>query len=352
MTANQKIRIGFIGAGSICRQRHLPGLAPLADVEIVAVANRTVQSGRKVAAEFNIAHVVDDWRRLLARSDVDAVFIGAQPYMHKEMSMAALEAGKHCFCQARMAMDLAEAEAMAACARRHPNLVNMLCPPPMRMPFEPFIRDLLTRDQLGPITAVQLISVNGSNLDRHTIHWRERVEVSGKQVLAMGIFAEVLNAWVGRYESLTAQTATPIATKKDESGAALAIGIPQVVTIAGRLENGALATEIHSGVATDKTTPLSQLTIWGLKGTLRYEFGDQILLAASGEPLRPVAVPSTLQRGWQVEADFVAAVRLARQGKPPEQRRVSPDFEEGLAYMRKVEAVHVSAVAGHAVPVG
>ena len=349
MTDPDAIRIGFIGAGEICRSRHLPGLAGIPGVEVVAVANRSRASGRKVAAEFGIPHVVDHWQDLVRRDDLDAVFIGTWPNMHCEMAVAVLAAEKHCFCQARMAMDVAQARTMLAAAQAHDHLVNMICPPPTRMPFEPFVRDVLAKGTLGRITAVELVSVGGANLDRDSVHWRERAALSGAQVLAVGIFAETLHAWVGPYAELSAQLATPIATKRDDCGAQVTIDIPQVVTISGRLENGALAVEYHSGVATDRTTAKSQLTIWGLAGTLRYQFGDAIEMAAAGEELKPADVPAELQRPWQVEADFIAAVGAARRGTPAAGRPVSPDFAEGLRYMQKVQAVHASAATGRAV---
>jgi hypothetical protein len=50
--------------------------------------------------------------------------------MHSAVTISALEAGKHVFCQARMSMDLAEADEMVAASKRYPELVTMLCPPP------------------------------------------------------------------------------------------------------------------------------------------------------------------------------------------------------------------------------
>ncbi len=341
MSEQNQLRIGFIGAGAICRSRHLPGLAQLDGVEVVAVANRTRESGQNIAADFGIPDVLDSWQDLLARDDIDAVFIGTWPYMHRELSVAVLESGKHCFCQARMTMNLAEAKAMLDCATAHRDLVNMICPPPTRMPFEPFIKDVLAKGQLGQLTAVQLISVGSGNRDLESVHWRERAELSGKQVLAMGIYAETMHAILGPYVSLTAQTSIPLVEK-----AGVKIDVPQVVTLSGQLENGALCTEIHHGLAADKSTLKDQLTIWGMDGTLHYEFGDTIQMAAAGEPLQPVDVPADLQRGWCVEEDFVNAVRAARVGGA---WHVSPDFAEGLLYMRKVEAVHESASTGRAV---
>ena len=345
MTA-RTIRIGFIGAGSIFRTRHLPALSATPGVKFVAVANRTRESGKEIANEFGIADVMTDWRALLARKDIDAVMIGTWPYMHREMSVAALDAGKHVFCQARMAMELWDAREMLAAARAHPEFVNMVCPPPTRMPFEPFIRDVLAKNKLGTITLVELHSRSGANLNPNAVHWRERRELSGKQVMAMGIFAETLNAILGPYESLSAQTGVFIGEKKDAEGKAVAIRVPQVVTITGRLASGALAIEHHLGLAADKTTPGDQLTIYGTRGTLRYRFGDTVELAAAGEELRPVDVPASLRLEWWTESQFIDAVRNAMAGK---KWKVSPDFEEAILYMKKVEAIHLSAATGRVV---
>src|SRR5690349_17580563 len=101
MSQTNAVRIGFIGAGAIARSRHVPGLRAIPGVEFVAVAIRSRASSEAAAREFGIAHAAGDWREVLRRDDVDAVFIGTWPYTHREMSVAALEAGKHVFCQAR-----------------------------------------------------------------------------------------------------------------------------------------------------------------------------------------------------------------------------------------------------------
>ena len=246
-----------------------------------------------------------------------------------------------------MAMNLDEGKQMLAAARAHPHLVNMICPCPW--PFEEQVRHMIHSGQLGRITSVELIAVGGGNLDLSTVHWRERTEYSGNQILAMGILAETLNAMVGPYEELSAQTATPIETKTDESGAPVRIGVPQEVTISGRLENGALALEHHSGVAVDSTSREMRLTIRGLEGTLRYDLGSRLEFGRPDQPLSPVEVPEERRTNWSVEADFIGAVRAARAGKPPAARPVRPDFTEGVLYMRKVEAVHRSASTGRAV---
>src|ERR1700682_263328 len=107
---NQKLRVGIVGAGGIVRQRHLPALKKHPDVEIVAVSNSTYESSENFCKEnCPEATPMRNWADLLALPDLDIVWIGTPPYMHSAITVSALEAGKHVFCQARMSMDLAEA---------------------------------------------------------------------------------------------------------------------------------------------------------------------------------------------------------------------------------------------------
>jgi predicted dehydrogenase len=349
VVGDDAIGIGFIGAGGIARRRHIPGLKAIPGVKLAAVCNRSEESSRRAADESGFQAVETDFRALIARDDVDAVFIGTWPNTHCEMSVAALKAGKHVFCQARMAADLDQAQQMLAAAQARPDLVNMLCPPPHRMPYEPFIRTMIRTGKLGELREVEVACLDASCDDPGTITWRERVEYSGKQVMQVGIWAEVLNAWVGEYDVLKAVTHTPVATKADVDGRPYTIRVPQVVLIEGRLANGAVINEQHSGVSQEP--PMNSVTIYGSAARLRVPVGGTLLYGKTGQPLNPAQVPAELTCSWQVEASFITAVRAARTGVPPQQRRVSPDFAEGVRYMKKVEAVHLSAQTGQAVKV-
>src|SRR5437879_12337378 len=116
---NHKLRIGIVGAGNIVRTRHLPALKKTPDVEIVAVSNSIYESSEKFCREYSLSAVpMRDWAELVASPDIDIVWIGTTPYMHSAVTISALEAGKHVFCQARMSMDKAEAEEMLAPSKR------------------------------------------------------------------------------------------------------------------------------------------------------------------------------------------------------------------------------------------
>ena len=64
-SARDKIRVGIIGAGGIVGSVHIPGLRKMPGVEIVAVANRSLESSRRAADEFGIPRAYADWEQLL-----------------------------------------------------------------------------------------------------------------------------------------------------------------------------------------------------------------------------------------------------------------------------------------------
>src|SRR5206468_659044 len=100
--AQNPLRVGLIGAGDNTRKRHIPGLRAIPDVEIVAVCNRRPSSTETVSREFGIPKSFARWQDLVAAPELDAVVIGTWPYLHCPIAVAALEAGKHVLCEARM----------------------------------------------------------------------------------------------------------------------------------------------------------------------------------------------------------------------------------------------------------
>src|SRR5438046_10107593 len=196
---NQKLRIGIVGAGNIVRTRHLPGLKKHPDVEIVAVSNSTYERSEKFCSEhLPDATPIRDWAELVALPDTDIVWIGTPPYMHSAVTISALEAGKHVFCQARMSMDLAEAEEMLAASKRYPELVTMLCPPPFGLRGDLMVKKILAENYIGGPHHVRLQSFHENSLDPDApAHWRQKIEISGLNTLTLGIYIEVLQRWLG-----------------------------------------------------------------------------------------------------------------------------------------------------------
>ena len=101
--SQQVIRVGIIGAGANVRSVQIPGFRQIPQCEVLAVANRSLESSQRVADEFNIPRAYATWQQLLDDPDIDAVLIGTWPYMHRQLTLASLDRGKHVLCQARMA---------------------------------------------------------------------------------------------------------------------------------------------------------------------------------------------------------------------------------------------------------
>ena len=90
----------------------------------MGVVNRTPESTALVAADFQIPRQFPNWQTLVADPAIDAVMIGTWPNLHAEVTCAALAAGKHVLCEARMARNLAEARLMQAAASANPDRVS------------------------------------------------------------------------------------------------------------------------------------------------------------------------------------------------------------------------------------
>src|SRR6184192_476730 len=269
---NHKLRIGMVGAGSIVRARHLPALQRHPEVEIVAVSNSSYDSAEKFCSE-NVpqATPMRNWADLLALHDLDIIWIGTPPYMHSAVTISALEAGKHVFCQARMSMDLAEAEEMLAASKRYPELVTMLCPPPMGMRADLLVKKLLAESYIGNPRHVRLQSFTSSYLNPDApAHWRQRIEISGLNVLTLGIYVEVLQRWLGDIAGVFARGKIVHPLRQGYE-----VIIPDLLTVLCQFENGAESVLEFSGV--DAMAPGDRLEIYGSAGTLIYDFGSDVV---------------------------------------------------------------------------
>ena len=339
------MRIGFVGAGANTRDRHIPGFQAIEGIELAGVANRSRESGERVAAQFGIARVFDSPEALIADPGVDAVCIGTWPYMHREFSIRALEAGKHVLCEARMEMDADEAEEMLAAAERHPELVAQIVPAPFDLRSGPTITRLLREGAIGEVREVTVASQNGGALDPATpIHWRQQMKYSGRNIGMLGIWSEVIQRWLGDTRTVTADGAIFVRERPDPtSGGMATVDIPDTVTVTGELANGAHITYRVSSVAAG--APDNGINVYGTKGTIRWLPNDTATIAAHGQPFEPIVPDAGTDRGWRVEEDFVNSVRT---GAPV---RLT-NFADGLRYMQFVDATWRSINEGRAITLG
>ncbi|PDH28347.1 MAG: oxidoreductase [Puniceicoccaceae bacterium MED-G30] len=331
-----KLRVGFIGAGANTRQMHLPGFQKQANVELAAVANRTVESSRAVAEKFGILRYYGDWREIVEDSAIDAVCIGTWPNLHAEATIAALNAGKHVLCEARMACDLREARAMLAAAHAQPKKVAQLVPAPFSLDFDSTIRAMVLAGELGDLLEVRVVHTVGHlACPEAAMSWRQDISRSGQNVLTMGIMHETILRWIDEEPSWILADGAVFQTQRSYpgEGASSVVEIPDSLSVIGRLsESGARLVYHFSGVESGKSRMEFRLN--GSKGALRFDaFQKQLLFAEAGSSEeRKITLSREQSRGWQVEADFIASIRS---DKPV--RLTS--FADGVRYMQFTQMV-------------
>ncbi|WP_231571442.1 Gfo/Idh/MocA family protein [Gordoniibacillus kamchatkensis] len=117
-------RIGIIGVGQIGKH-HLDEYAKLEGVQVVAAADVNEQELGRVADQYGIAHRYTDFRELLARDDIEAVDVCLHNNFHAPMTIAALRAGKHVYCEKPIAGSYADGKAMLECAEETGRMLHI-----------------------------------------------------------------------------------------------------------------------------------------------------------------------------------------------------------------------------------
>jgi Oxidoreductase family, NAD-binding Rossmann fold len=151
-------RIGIIGTGFGARVQ-----TPLfreAGLDVVALAGFHPEKTHEIAGELGVrAH--DDWRELVAASDIDLVSVTSPPSEHREMAIAVLDAGKHCLCEKPTALNADEARQLVDAAKRHPNQIAII---DHELRFVPSWRD--ARSRIGEIGAIRYAEVRYASPSR------------------------------------------------------------------------------------------------------------------------------------------------------------------------------------------
>ncbi|PHR62567.1 MAG: hypothetical protein COA47_03210 [Robiginitomaculum sp.] len=111
------IRIGLLGAAWITPMAILEPAKLLPDVEVIALAARDPNRAQSYADEHNIAHVEPTYDALLARPDLDLIYIALPVSLHEKWASRALVAGKHVLCEKPLVMNASQARNLAKAAQ-------------------------------------------------------------------------------------------------------------------------------------------------------------------------------------------------------------------------------------------
>ncbi|HMP88828.1 MAG TPA: Gfo/Idh/MocA family oxidoreductase [Kiritimatiellia bacterium] len=110
------MKVGIIGAGLQCRRR-APVLVDSKEDTLVAIASLHKDHAERIASQFN-CRAVENWREVVDDKNIDALIVCTPPHVHAEITIAALEAGKHVLCEKPLTRTIEESEAMISAARK------------------------------------------------------------------------------------------------------------------------------------------------------------------------------------------------------------------------------------------
>ena len=115
--SKRNIRWGLLGAGAILN-RWMKGARQVEDMEIVAVSSRTMETAGRMAKQFGIPEALS-YEELLARDDIEAVYIPVPHVGHKELALRAMRAGKHVLVEKPATVNAKDFDELTACAKEH-----------------------------------------------------------------------------------------------------------------------------------------------------------------------------------------------------------------------------------------
>ncbi len=357
----------FMGAAHSQAWRTAPHAfdLPLRPV-LAALCGRDQAATEAAAQRYGFAAAETDWHALLDRDDVQLIDVCTPGDSHAEISIAALEAGKHVLCEKPLANTVAEAEAMAAAAGRAQarGVRSMIGFNYRRVPALALARDLIASGRVGEIRHVRASYLQDWLADpAFPLTWRLQKEHAGSGALGdLGAhvvdLAQYLTGQLIAGVSGVTATFVPKRPVPGDEGRSGPVTVDDAVAFTARLEAGALATFEATRFASGRKNAL-RIEVNGSRGSLAFDLerlnelefcdtaGDRmtqgfrrILVTEPGHPYLSAWWPPGHVLGW--EHTFTHEVRdlvtAIAQGTDPE-----PSFADGLQVQHVLDAVAASA---------
>lgn len=319
----------------------------------------------RVAAQWGWETWTTDWRTVVRRPDVDAVIVGTPNHVHAEICLEACAAGKHILCEKPLALNASEAERMAEAARRsgvcHGVAFNY-----RRVPAVALAHQMIRAGRLGRITHYRAMYLQDWLVDPdRPLTWRLRRETAGSGVLGdlLSHVADLARHLVGEITDLVADLTTFVHERPVDGTAGTVRGevtVDDRAALLVRFAGGAVGSLEATRFATGRKCG-NAFELYGDRGSLRFDLermNELEFYAGADEPegrgFRRVLVtepshpylsawwPPGHTIGWEHTfvhqiRDFIVAAA--------EHRSFSPDFEDGAACQRVLDAAARSAAA-------
>ncbi|MFJ5958972.1 Gfo/Idh/MocA family protein [Paenarthrobacter sp. NPDC092416] len=363
------IGYAFMGKAHSNAWRNVASFFDVPAIEQKVLVGRDAGAVAEAAAKYGWAESATDWRSVIERDDIHIIDICAPGWMHAEIAIAALEAGKHVLVEKPLANTLGEAELMvaAAAAARSRGVQSMIGFNYRRVPALALARELIAEGRLGTVRHVRAAYLQDWLSDAEApMTWRLRKETAGS-----GALGDIASHAIDQVLYLLGDAVTEVSGRlhtfvTNRPGAGGPAGGLEDVTVDDAawatltLASGAIASVEVSRVATGQKNSL-KLEIYGDKGTILFDLENlnelgfldatlpvreqgfrRILVNEPEHPYMGAWWPQGHIIGWEHTfthqiRDFLLAIES---GEAP-----SPSFEEGLNVQHILAAVEESAAA-------
>jgi predicted dehydrogenase len=348
-----KIRLGLIGAsvsGTWSSRSHLPAVRASSEVELTAVCTTKADSAEAARQAYGARLAFDDYRKMIASPEIDAVAVVVRVPSHYAPTKAALEAGKHVYCEWPLGRTTVEAVELAALAKAK-GLVTAVGLQARVNPAVMYMKEQVEAGFVGEVMAVQVCLMREGVLSRpsHRTWQRDASLGANTLTIAAGHTVDAMRFVAGDFARLSAVVATEAKQWLDTgTGTLLDVTSPDNVLISGRLASGAV-TSVHIGAIPFAGSGY-RMEIYGRDGTLvamgedSPQLGEVVLHAAKGgNTLAAMPVPARLTvttpatpsgEAVNVGQMYTLFARAIRDG-----RSRQPDFATAVELHRLVDAV-------------
>jgi predicted dehydrogenase len=358
----QPIRVGIVGASASgwAPLSHVPALRLLPEYDLAAVCTTRAETAAEAAAKYGAKRAFHDYRVMVKDPDIDLVSVVVKVPSHHEVVMAALDAGKHVYCEWPLGANRGEAEAMANLARAK-GVLAMVGLQARGDPTVRYLRHLIDDGYIGDVLAVNMTMFTPGILDHPKSRlWEgDRTKgmsiITGRTIHTMDVLCWCLGDFVEVSGKVSTQVRQWRVTGTDEL---IDVDASDNVMVHGVLTSGAIAS-VHAATIPYSATGW-RMEMYGRKGTLRVTSkgspqrdANTLLGSQNGAPMEPLTVPASYTEVPEampigpprnVGHLYLRMAKAIRNGGP-----VEPGFDVALNRHRLVDTIQKSSDEGRTV---
>src|SRR2546425_11283343 len=254
MPSEKRVNIGMIGAGWWANTMHMPALAACEQANVVAVCDLIPERVEALAQKYDIPHTFTDYKELLASGLCEAVVVAITNDAHYPVTMDVLNHGLHTICEKPLALNYAQASAMAAAAQKK-GLITCVPFTYRYMPSTRYLKHLVDEGYLGQPYHLHMRYYAGFARDPGTYLWRFDRKIAGSGALAdIGShFLHVAEWFYGEIEAVSAQLSAMVKRPPNPQGESYEQADDSAMVLL-RFKNGAQGLAHASAIAYERTS--------------------------------------------------------------------------------------------------